>query len=101
MVHLEEDLTILVATGATLSLIPPALADRLGVVRLPRRQVIVLADGRRVEAEVRRDELLLGVETLETLGLAVDPTTGSLKPTKSFTVRLGGVGVARQPAEAD
>src|SRR2546429_6327488 len=48
----EEDLTILVDTGATLSLIPPALADRLGVTRLPRKQVIVLADGRRIEAEV-------------------------------------------------
>jgi predicted aspartyl protease len=48
----EEELTILVDTGATLSLIPPALADRLGVTRLPRKQVIVLADGRRIEAEV-------------------------------------------------
>ena len=48
----EEELTILVDTGATLSLIPPALADRLGVTRLPRKQVIVLADGRRLEAEV-------------------------------------------------
>ena len=48
----EEDLTILVDTGATLSLIPPALADRLGITRLPRKQVIVLADGRRIEAEV-------------------------------------------------
>jgi len=107
----EEDLTILVDTGATLSLIPPALADRLGITRLPRKQVIVLADGRRIEAEVgvvmveigdRKaastvadcDEPLLGVESLETLGLAVDPTTGSLKPTRSFTVRLGGVSMA-------
>ena len=109
----EEELTILVDTGATLSLIPPALADRLGVTRLPRKQVIVLADGRRIEAEVgvvmveigdRRapstvviadcDEPLLGVESLETLGLAVDPTTGSLKPTRSFTVRLGGLSMA-------
>src|SRR5438094_5960301 len=106
-----EDLTILVDTGATLSLIPPALADRLGITRLPRKQVIVLADGRRIEAEVgvvmveigdRKaastvadcDEPLLGVESLETLGLAVDPTTGSLKPTRSFTVRLGGVSMA-------
>ena len=40
------------------------------------------------------DEPLLGVESLETLGLAVDPTTGSLKPTRSFTVRLGGVSMA-------
>src|SRR2546428_4444964 len=106
----EEDLNILVDTGATLSLIPPALADRPGIARFPRKQVIVLAAGRRIEADAgvvmveigdRKavstvviadcDEPLLGVETLETLGLAVDPTTGSLTPTRSFTVRLGAV----------
>ena len=115
----EEDLTILVDTGATLTLVPPALADRLGLARLPRKQAIVLADGRRIEAEVgvvmveigdRRaastvviadcDEPLLGVETLETLGLAVDPTTGSLTPTRSFTVRLGGVSMAPASSES-
>ena len=109
----EEELTILVDTGATYSLISPALADRLGVSRLPGRQVIVLADGRRIEAEVglvvveigdRRaastviiagcTEPLRGVEALEVLGLAVDPSTGSLTPTRSYTVRLGGVGMA-------
>jgi len=36
------------------------------------------------------DEPLLGVEALEGLGLAVDPTTGSLRPTRAYTVRLGG-----------
>ena len=106
----EEELTILVDTGATYSLIPPALADRLGVSRLPRKQTVTLADGRRIEVEVGPvmvrigdrsaatmvviaacDEPLLGVEALEALGLAVDPTTGSLKPTRAYTVRLGGV----------
>jgi len=106
----EEELTILVDTGATYSLIPPSLADRLGVSRLPRKQTIILADGRRIEAEVGTvmvrigdrsaattvviaecDEPLLGVEALEALGLAVDPTTGSLRPTRTNTVRLGGV----------
>jgi len=106
----EEELTILVDTGATYSVIPPSLADRLGVSRLPRKQTIILADGRRIEAEVGTvmvrigdrsaattvviaecDEPLLGVEALEALGLAVDPTTGSLRPTRTYTVRLGGV----------
>src|SRR2546422_223260 len=109
----EEELTILVDTGATYSLIPPALADRLGVVRLPRKEVVVLADDRRIEAEAglitvaigdRKapttalvadcSEPLLGVETLEVLGLAVDPRTGTLKPTRSYTFRIPGVGVA-------
>jgi clan AA aspartic protease len=106
----EEELTILVDTGATYSLIPPALADRLGVSRLPKKQIVTLADGRRIEAEVGLvmvdigdrsaagtvviadcDEALLGVEALEALGLAVDPTTGTLKPTRAYTVRLGGL----------
>ena len=106
----EEELTILVDTGATYSLIPPALAHRLGVSRLPQKQMVTLADGRRIEAEIglvmvkigdrsagttvviaECDEPLLGVEALEVLGLAVDPTTGSLRPTRAYTVRLGGV----------
>jgi predicted aspartyl protease len=37
------------------------------------------------------DEPLLGVETLEALGLAVDPSTGTLRPTRKYTVRLGGM----------
>lgn len=109
----EEEVTILVDTGATYSLIPPALADRLGVAPLPQKQTIVLADGRRIEAQVGLvmvrigdrsaastvviadcDKPLLGVEALEALGLAVDPTSGSLTPTRSYTVRLGGVRVA-------
>jgi clan AA aspartic protease len=99
-----------VDTGATCSLIPPALADRLGVARLPRKQSIRLADGRQIEAELGLvmveidarsagttvviadcDEPLLGVEALEALGLAVDPTSGTLKPTRAYTVRLGGL----------
>jgi len=108
----EEELTILVDTGATYSLIPPTLAKRLGVSPLPQKQTIILADGSRIEAEVGLvmvrigdrsaastvviadcDEPLLGVEALEALGLAVDPTSGSLRPTRSYTVRLGGVRV--------
>ena len=108
----EEDLTILVDTGATYSLIPPALADRLGVTPL-QWKTIILADGRRIEAKVGSvmvrigdrsatstvviadcDEPLLGVAALNALGLAVDPTSGTLTPTRSYTVRLGGIRVA-------
>lgn len=106
----EEEVTMLVDTGATFSLVPRALADRLGVARFPRKHMIILADGHRVEADVgvvsveiggrtapstvvimECDEPLLGVETLETLGLAVDPSTGALTPTRSFTIRLRGL----------
>jgi len=112
----EEDLTILMDTGATYSLIPPALADHLGVARLPRRLALTLADGRRIQTEVglvmveiqgrvagctvviaECVEPLLGVEALEALGLAVDPTTGTLKPTRSYAVRLSGVIASSTP----
>lgn len=105
-----EELTMMIDTGATYSLISPALAERLGVARFPERQAVTLADGRQIEADlgpVRVEiegragttmaviadcpEPLLGVEALEVLGLAVDPTAGKLVPTRTWTARLGGV----------
>ena len=84
---------------------------RLGVSRLSRKQTVILATGRHFEAEVGIvmvrigdrsaastvvitdcDEPPLGVEALEALGLAVDPTTGSPRPPRAYIVRLGGVG---------
>lgn len=112
----EEEMTIMVDTGASYSLISPALADRLGVVRFPQRLPVTLADGRQIGAEVGQAQVdiegrkgmthviiaecadpLLGVEALEMLGLAVDPTAGKLVPTRTWTARLGGV-LAATPA---
>lgn len=106
----EEEMNIMVDTGATYSLISPALADRIGVVRFPERFPVSLADGRQIEAEMGmiRVEIegrvgattaviaecadpLLGVEALEVLGLAVDPAAGKLVATRTWTARLGGV----------
>lgn len=100
----------MVDTGASYSLISPALADRLGIVRFPDRLPVTLADGRQIQAEVGQVRVeiegrvamttaiiaeccdpLLGVEALEMLGLAVDPTAGKLVPTRTWTARLGGV----------
>jgi predicted aspartyl protease len=89
---LTEDLDLLVDTGATFSLIPTAVANRLGL-RVRRQQPVLIAGGRRdvwPVAEVRmavegRDDvptlcfvtdagpMLLGAMTLESLCLAVDP----------------------------
>ncbi|MBC7104648.1 MAG: clan AA aspartic protease [Firmicutes bacterium] len=101
-----EKVTMLVDTGATLSALPRELADRIGVPTLgPVRAR--LADGRELDVEagvvhvtingreapttvlILGEEPLLGVETLETLGLKVNPHTGELEPARAFTLRLG------------
>jgi clan AA aspartic protease len=99
-----EKVKMLVDTGATLTMIPRDLAERLGVPTLKPRRV-GLADGREIEAEaglvsieidgreapatvlVMGREPSLGVETLEILGLRVNPQTGELEPTRSYTIR--------------
>lgn len=98
-----------VDTGATYSVIPKALANTLGISTL-RRASMMLADGRRMKVNGGtalfkigdREALatvlvadvvepILGVETLEVLGLAVDPRRRRLTPTRSWTVRLTGL----------
>ena len=99
---------MLVDTGATFSVIPDRLACAVGIKRLPRSVAIRLADGRRVKLDsgvaiFRIDgreaptilvgdvaEPVLGVETLEALGLTVDPRRRRLTPSRHYAVRLGG-----------
>jgi clan AA aspartic protease len=100
-----RDVKILVDTGAIYPCIPKWLAEALGL-KLEFKTMITLADGRMVEAwyatayvEIMGrgdlipirvfdvDEPLLGVLTLEALGLAVDPGTGEVKPTRTFIAR--------------
>ena len=100
---------MLVDTGATFSLIPTELARALGITRLKQSVTTRLADGRPMKAGAttaifrigNRETLstilvgdvaepILGVETLEALGLAVDPRSGRLKPTRGYAARLGG-----------
>jgi predicted aspartyl protease len=100
-----KDVKMLVNNGATYPCIPKWLAEALGL-RLEFKTMVTLADGRMVEAwyatsyiEIMGrgdlipirvldvDEPLLGVFTLEALGLAVDPLTGEVKPTRTFIAR--------------
>ena len=100
---------MLVDTGATFSMIPKALARAVGIAPLRRRVTIELADGRRVKVEAGTAlfgvagreapstiligdvvEPILGVETLEALGLMVDPRRQKLTPSRGYAVRLGG-----------
>ena len=99
----------LVDTGATYSIIPPALARRVGAPTLPRKFVVSLADGTRRRlgacsigvtvagrtgptiALLRAGaEPVLGVETLEVLGLKVNPDKGGLEPTRPHAALLVG-----------
>jgi clan AA aspartic protease len=101
--------SMLVDTGATFSLIPEALARAVGIKRLRRPVAVTLADGHRVRLAAgtaifqigKRQapatilvggavEPILGVETLEALGLTVDSRRRRLAPSRSYTVRLGG-----------
>jgi len=103
-----KKLKMFVGTGSTFTLLPQAVVDELGIMLLPgRKQVIELADGRRKEYPVaiadielmgRRSigerfliaevsEPVLGVLTLEALGLAVDPASGEIKPSRSWQAR--------------
>lgn len=100
-----KEVRMLANTGATYPCIPRELAEELGL-RLEFKTKVTLADGREVEAwyatayieitgrgdllpvrvfEV--EEPLLGVSALEALGLAVDPATGEVKPTRGFIAR--------------
>ncbi|MDP3768335.1 MAG: retroviral-like aspartic protease family protein [Dehalococcoidia bacterium] len=100
---------MLVDTGATFSVIPDRLARAVGIKRLARSVAVRLADGRRVRLDAgvaifRIDgreapatilvgevaEPVLGVETLEALGLTVDPRRRRLTPSRDYAVRLGG-----------
>jgi clan AA aspartic protease len=95
----SETIAALADTGATLSVIPAEILQRLGVE--PVRTIsLVLADGRRTDRQVGEalvavdgeavpsrvifgepgDAVLLGLTVLEQLGLAVDPVQRRLIP---------------------
>jgi clan AA aspartic protease len=101
--------SFLVDTGATHTIIPPSLARKVGAPTLPQRFEVSLADGtkRRLKAcsvgvnvagrtgptialLLPRSEPLLGVETLEVLGLKVNPRTRRLEPSRTQTALLVG-----------
>ena len=96
----------LIDTGTNRLLIPTDVAERLGVKPMFRVKV-ELADGSVKEVDVgpvyvemmgrgapdwaaiiEKGEVCVGAEALETLGLALDPTTGEAYPTRRFIWRI-------------
>lgn len=102
----EETAKVFVDTGSTFSMIPMKLGEALGVQKAPWKEKVSLADGSLKEFDVafmylevlgrgtvakvllsEVDEPALGVETLETLGLKVDPVTGTVEPSRGWKAR--------------
>ncbi|GAB6947835.1 hypothetical protein JCM16161A_19650 [Vulcanisaeta sp. JCM 16161] len=93
----EVRVKALVDSGATLTVIPRALAEELGLKVIDRGTVMTAGGPVGVEfsevkvrlmgreATVRVvisdiiDKVLIGITTLEILGLMIDPTTGTLR----------------------
>jgi clan AA aspartic protease len=95
------ELDLLVDTGAMFSVVPASQLTKLGVSPA-RRMEFELADGSTIERDVgevrfryngrsaispvvfggETDSAILGVVSMETLGLEVDPLRKTLRPTK-------------------
>jgi aspartyl protease family protein len=106
----SKTVRFLVDTGATYAIVPPSLARAVGVPPARTTFTVKLADGatHRLRACTMGIELcgreapmtalllpkaepLLGVETLEGLGLRVNPSSGKLEPTRAHGVLAVGV----------
>jgi clan AA aspartic protease len=102
-----EEIEMLADSGALYAVVPAEVLDRIGV-HSTRVEEFELADGRVIERRlgvahvtVRNpqaaanvifgepgDSTLLGVVTLEELGLVIDPSKGELKPIQLRLARL-------------
>ncbi|HMK95065.1 MAG TPA: retroviral-like aspartic protease family protein [Candidatus Limnocylindrales bacterium] len=97
--ELKAEVDFLVDTGAIYSVVPKKVAEKIslkelgkrkfrtgsGIVEMPIGEAYLTVDGEGVTTivAISFDEnmpVLLGVTTLELLGLQVDPLTGKLKP---------------------
>lgn len=95
------ELDLLVDTGAMFSVVPASVLEKLGILPIKKME-FELADGSTIEREVgearfrfdgrsatspvvfgnESDSGILGVVSMETLGLEVDPLRKILRPTK-------------------
>jgi clan AA aspartic protease len=94
--------TALVDTGAAFTTVPKELSDKLGLRPTGTRKVRTATQFESLEqsfasveingnltvspilVSTTLDKVLIGVITLEALGLTVDPTTGQLKEAETF-----------------
>jgi predicted aspartyl protease len=110
MGHLHTDMTVrgnkaavelksvLIDTGATYTVLPEEVLEKVGAGRIPGELKVELGNGETVKAKaygvaITIEEVespavsitfdgaqtVIGVETLESIGLKLDPTTGKLE----------------------
>jgi clan AA aspartic protease len=104
---LSEKVKMFVDTGSTRTIIPYSIAEQVGIFyKFPYRREVQYGDGnvrqlematiklrvmeREIEDIVYLDQIaepILGVETLELLGLRVDPGRGEIQPSRSWITR--------------
>lgn len=102
----EEQIELLVDTGAMLSVLPRALLEQLGVAPIERRRfrafggvvqretggAVLRYDGTSAVVTVifgePDDPPVMGVTTLEILGYQVDPISGTLRPSEMLLLYL-------------
>jgi predicted aspartyl protease len=96
---------VMVDTGASYTVLDKEVVERVGAWSIPYSVDLELGDGRLVKADVHvlivtlgdrtaatlvasveGARAVLGVRTLEDLGLKVDPATGGLEPTRPRNV---------------
>jgi len=92
---------VLVDTGATYTVLHENVLEEIGASRIPTEVEVTLGNGATAKAKAygvaikiedveapavaitfEGAQTVIGVETLESLGLKVDPTTGRLEPTR-------------------
>jgi clan AA aspartic protease len=106
-VKAEKKVRMFVDTGATRTVIPYKLASEIGSTASGMKERVKYADGDIREVDTANagikvldreivelillddvEEPILGVYTLEALGLKVDPEKGKIEPSRSWTIRL-------------
>lgn len=92
---------VLIDTGATYTVLPEKVLEEVGAGRIPAEVEVELGNGQKVKAKaygvaitiegveapaisITFDgaQTVIGVETLESIGLKLDPTTGTLEFTR-------------------
>lgn len=110
---------VLIDTGATYTVLPEELLKKVGASPIPAKVEVELGNGKKVKAKAygvairiqgaeapsvsitfKGAKTVIGVETLESIGLKLDPTTGRLDFTRPKGMAYFYVSIATRGAPA-